>query len=79
MVHVTHHGPMHHWEVITLVENHITLLKKPETPSPTTPSPKGENTCEICGKKTQDHSTEELKNCIAKSINKSITKTTWFR
>ena len=53
--------------------------KKPQTPSPTTPSPKGENTCEICGKKTQDHSTDELKNCIAESINKSITKTTWFR
>jgi len=53
--------------------------KKPETPSPTTPSPKGDNPCEICGKKTQDHSTDELKLCITKSINKSITKTTWFK
>ena len=50
-----------------------------DTPSPTTPSPKGDYICEICGEKTFDHTEEQLKNCIAKSINNSITKTTWFR
>ena len=55
------------------------MSKKPETPSPTTPSPKGDYSCEICGEKTFDHTEEQLKNCIAKSINNSITKTTWFR
>ena len=49
------------------------------TPSPTTPSPKGDYSCEICGEKTFDHTEEQLKNCIAKSINNSITNTTWFR
>lgn len=47
--------------------------KKPQTPSPTTPSPIGENTCEICGKKTKDHITDELMHCITKSINNSLT------
>jgi len=55
------------------------MNKRPETPSPTTPSPKGDYSCEICGEKTFDHTEEQLKNCIAQSINNSITKTTWFR
>ena len=56
-----------------------TMNKKPETPSPTTPSPEGDYNCEICGEKTFDHTEEQLKNCIAQSINKSISKATWFR
>jgi hypothetical protein len=46
--------------------------KKPETPSPTTPSPKGEIPCENCGKITSKHSEEELKECTTQSINKSM-------
>jgi hypothetical protein len=50
-----------------------------DPPSPTTPSPEGDYNCEICEEKTFDHTEEQLKNCIAQSINKSISKTTWFR
>lgn len=46
--------------------------KKPDTPSPTTPSPIGEIPCENCGKITNKHSEDELKNCISQAINKSM-------
>jgi len=48
------------------------MHKKPQTPSPTTPSPKGDNLCKICGKKTQEHDALELKLCITKVINNSM-------